>query len=225
MTRKYFYKHINSKYIMNAKHLIIALLVGLSCALSASAADDNKGKQASGLSKSQSAALKYAQEILKKCNNTITLPIEMYAILGDTVKRTAPEAVALWDKAYFKKDPNWYVNLVIPLKAKTATGVFRSELYVRSNAANNYFRIVVTYLPTPEYNKRYPNLTISKDDFSGVTINSNIDGGFIRAFEYKDGNITEQIEGLIGNYGIADQNNTLRYSDSPVTKRLKAKSK
>lgn len=190
---------------MKPRLLIVLLLASLIGAFGAGATNYIPINSVEKLTESQQKTLKYTQKLLNELDNKISLPIEIYAILGDTNKRVAPKASPLWKKAYFKKDANWKTHLVVPLKAITPIGVMHSQLYIRSNAANKYYRIVVTSLPTSKHLSKDPSVKRNdNENFSGISINSNVYGVFLRAFYYQDGEIFGQIEGVIGNFGVFD---------------------
>ena len=131
---------------MKTRLLIVFLFVSLIGTFVAGATDNIPINSVEKLTESQQKTLKYTQKLLNELDNKISLPIEIYAILGDTNKRVAPKATPLWKKAYFKKDANWKTLLVVPLKAITPIGVMHSQLYIRSNVENKYYRLVTTSL-------------------------------------------------------------------------------
>ena len=99
---------------MKPRLLIVLLLASLIGAFGAGATDYIPINSVEKLTESQQKTLKYTQKLLNELDNKISLPIEIYAILGDTNKRVAPKASPLWKKAYFKKDANWKTLLVVP---------------------------------------------------------------------------------------------------------------
>lgn len=209
---------------MKTRLLIVFLFVSLIGTFVAGATDNIPINSVEKLTESQQKTLKYTQKLLNELDNKISLPIEIYAILGDTNKRVAPKATPLWKKAYFKKDANWKTLLVVPLKAITPIGVMHSQLYIRSNVENKYYRLVITSLPTPQQLSKDPSVRRDYNEkFSGISINSNIYGVFLRAFYYQEGDILGQIEGVIGNFGVFDSGYSFYSKEIPNTLPQKSK--
>lgn len=209
---------------MKPRLLIVFLFVSLIGAFGAGATDYIPINSVEKLTEPQQKTLTYTQKLLNKLNYKISLPIEIYAILGDTNKRVAPVATPLWEKAYFKKDANWETYLVVPLKAVTPLGIMHSQLFVRSNAQDKYYRFVVTSLPTPQHLSKDPYVRRDNNEkFSGISINSNIFGVFLRAFYYQEGEILDQIEGVIGNFGVIDGGHSIYLKEIPITKPYQTK--
>ncbi len=207
---------------MKTRLLIVFLFVSLIGTFGAGATDNIPINSVESLTESQQKTLEYTKKLFKKRKNRIALPVETYTILGDTSERVAPEASPIWEKAYFKKDADWKTCLVVPLKVVTPIGVMYSQLYVRSNAQDKYYRTVSTSLPTSQYLKKNPNVKrYDNDDFCGISINSNVDGAFLRAFYYQNGEIFCQVEGVIGNFGVIDGDDSIYINKIAITKQYK----
>ena len=196
---------------MKTRFKIMFLLASLLYVVNVWATDITYIKERNHLNKEQIEVLEYSQKLLSAKNNKITLPTEVYSIVGDSAKRDCPNAEVMWDKAHFKNEKDWKHTLVIPLKAKTPIGIMNSALYVRTNSKGVFHRIVVTTLPTKEYIESHDKVNPDNPKYSGYTIDSNVDGIFIRAFYYDKGKQRYQIEGLIGNNGIIDSKRNSRY--------------
>lgn len=191
---------------------IIFLLVSLLCVMNINAKDITYVKECEKMDKEQEAVYEYAKKLLQDNGGVVLLPNEIFSIIGDTAQYENPEAKVLWDKAYFKRGPNWKCTLIIPLRARTPIGVMNSFLYVRSNNRNVYHRSVVTTLPSKDYLASKSKIDPDDSKYSGYAIHSNIEGVFLRAFYYVNGKCKTQIEGVMGNEGVVDSK--IQYNQS-----------
>ena len=196
---------------MKTRFKIIILLVGILCTGNVWAAGITYVKDMNNLTPLQTDVLEYSRKLLSAKGYTITLPTEVFSIVGDMKDHECPKTEVHWDNAHFKIEKGWKCTLVIPMTAKTAIGKLNSALYVRSNAKDVYYRIVITTLPTKEYLKTHSKVNPTNPIYSGYIINSNVEGVFIRAFYYDEGKQMYQIEGLVGNNGIIDSKRGSRY--------------
>ncbi len=195
---------------MKTRIKIIFLLASLLSVLNAEAASITYVKECKKMNSVQLNAWEYAKKVVADRGEQVALPSEIFAIIGNTTIYSF--ATLLWDDAYFKKENDWKCTLVIPLKTKTPIGLINSYLYIRVNNRGAYHRIIITSLPTKEYLASNKSANPDDNKFSGYAIHSNIDGEFIRAFYYINGNEKKQIEGLVGNKGVIDSKTTTRYS-------------
>ena len=170
--------------------LVAIASVMLSFTLSAEHQYINSGKK---LDKKKTAIFDYTKNLLASSNDVIKLPQEINMLIGDTANMESYKAVPQWDEAYFEDGK---YKLVVPLVAESPIGKVHSSLSV-SMSGTGCYRLVVTKLPETAG-------ASDSDKFSGITVNSNVFGIFLRAFVYKNGEITEQFEGNVGNMGYFD---------------------
>lgn len=189
---------------MKTKNLILALIVSLLNSAVVFASSPVGSPKSGNLTEMQRATLEYAKRIIEEQKNEILLPVELFSIVGDFTQRKSPKATLMWDKATFKESADWKCILAIPLKTQTSLGVINSNLYIRTNDKEQFQRIVITALPTKEYLAMKKDGNINNSQYSGYSINSNIEGVFLRAFYYDNGEQVYQIEGVMGNVGVSD---------------------
>ena len=109
---------------MKTRLLIVFLFVSLIGTFVAGATDNIPINSVEKLTESQQKTLKYTQKLLNELDNKISLPIEIYAILGDTNKRVAPKATPLWKKAS--------IILILPTAISAARVKLPSENVLQS---------------------------------------------------------------------------------------------
>lgn len=141
----------------------------------------------------QKGTLEYAKYLLKKNNNKILLPLEVNALLGDTITNEPYKAVPSWDEAYFEKNNDFKASLILPLTAKTIKGNIKATLNIMRDENIQYFRVVNMILNYPE-----------EKDTTSIYISSNIGGIFLHASIFENGKKTGQMEGLVGMNGVCD---------------------
>ena len=141
----------------------------------------------------QKGTLAYAKYILKKYDNKIVLPLELNALLGDTVTKERYKATPIWEEAYFEDIKEFKATLIIPLTAKTTKGDVNAVLNIMRDDNAQYLRIVNMALNYQE-----------EKDTTNIYISSNLDGVFLHTSVYVNGKETGQLEGLVGMYGVCD---------------------
>ena len=150
------------------------------------------------LNREQRETLKYAKKLLNRLDGKVALPLEINALIGDSVTKAQYHAIPLWDDAYFEDTKDYLSHIAIPLKTDTPQGTVLSCLNIRYGKRYNFLRTVETRLSIPDQEQTTENT------FSGIVIKSNVEGLFMRSFVYNKGELIEQIEGMIGNKGYVD---------------------
>lgn len=163
------------------------------------------------LTGSQKRALIYTKELLNLKDNVILLPLEINALIGDTITKEQYQATPHFEEAYFEEDKNFSVSLIVPLTVKCNMGVIKSFLYVNSNGHSEFYRILKTVLPI------HINNTKNETYF---LITSNIDGIMLRTILYDNNKIVEQIDGVVGLSGIIDYKKSNKNRKSIITERF-----
>ena len=145
------------------------------------------------LTKEQKQTLEYTKDVLKKNNNKIALPLELNALLGDTVTNEQYKAEAQLDEAYFETVDGFKSSIIVPLTAKTENGDVKATLNIMRDEKKQYFRIINTLINYTE-----------ADDTTSVFLASNIGGIFLHASVFKNGELSNQIKGVVGMIGVYD---------------------
>ena len=183
--------------IMKARRILtLSLLIAMfSFCLSA---QEQISANSEKLNREQRETLKYAKKLLNRLDGKVALPLEINALIGDSVTKAQYHAIPLWDDAYFEDTKDYLSHIVIPLKTDTPQGTVLSCLNIRYGKRYNFLRTVETRLSIPDQEQTTENT------FSGIVIKSNVEGLFMRSFVYNKGELIEQIEGMIGNKGYVD---------------------
>lgn len=149
------------------------------------------------LTGSQKRTLIYTKDILKLKDNEILLPLEVNALIGDTITNEQYKATPNLKEAYFEENKDFSVSLIVPLTVECNMGVIKSYLYVNSNGHSEFYRILKTVLPI--HNNNIKNETY-------FLITSNLDGIMLRTILYDNNKIIEQMDGAVGLSGVIDSN-------------------
>lgn len=166
------------------------------------------------LNREQKETLEYAQKLLTRLDGKVALPLEINALIGDTITKDQYQATPLWNEAYFEDTEDCLSHLVIPMKAVSPRGSVISCLNVKYSNGYNFYRTVETILSTPSQVK------VTENAFSGIVVKSNMNGIFMRSFIYDNGELKEQIEGLIGNKGYVDYDRRFRYQNINIQQTI-----
>lgn len=137
----------------------------------------------------------YARKLVNRLNGKIALPLEINALIGDTITKEQYRAVPLWAYSHFENSPDYEAHLVIPMNVKTLQGSFISCLNIRYSKNLDFYRTVETIFNFQDSNK---------ENFSGIIVKSNVFGFWWRSFIYENDILKEQIEGVIGSLGYGD---------------------
>ena len=92
-----------NRLIMNLTRLLLTALVVIVGAFSAMA-QDVISINAEHLNNEQKSTLQYAKKTLKAQDNKVMLPLEINALLGDTIAPKPYRATPVWNDAYFVSD-------------------------------------------------------------------------------------------------------------------------
>ena len=177
---------------------LLSFLASIICAFNVLAASNTISANSEKLNREQRETLKYAKKLLNRLDGKVALPLEINALIGDSVTKAQYQAIPLWDDAYFEDTKDYLSHIVIPLKTDTPQGTVLSCLNIRYGKRYNFLRTVETRLSIPDQEQTTENT------FSGIVIKSNVEGLFMRSFVYNMGELIEQIEGMIGNKGYVD---------------------
>lgn len=185
------------------KARLFTLILALSClvAFSGSASERVSASDTDMLSDKQKYNIRYAKKLLSAYSNEIALPLEINAMIGDTVTCEPYMAAPQWDNAYFVDDERYESSLVIPLQAATPYGIVKSALNVLIDGKQHY-RTVKTTLKGEAGDNGTPSTIIS--------VMSNVDGFFLNAKVSQNGAVVEEIAGLVGDAGVLDDRSKKR---------------
>ena len=146
------------------------------------------------LSSEQENTLRYAKKILKAQDNKVMLPLEINALLGDTIAPEPYRATPVWNDAYFVSDTTFEASLIIPLKVATNNGELFSELKILGVDKYTFCRVVTT-----------PISFLENDSLSyRININSNLVGILLVASVYENDVFKGQVMGVSDSYGVVD---------------------
>ncbi|MBE6311280.1 MAG: hypothetical protein E7080_09550 [Bacteroidales bacterium] len=154
------------------------------------------------LSSEQENTLRYAKKILKAQENKITLPLEVNALIGDTVAPEPYIATPLLDEAYFLSDTVFETSLIIPLKATTPKGEILSELKILEADKYTFCRVVTTQIC----------YQLSDTITLNIDIDSNLNGIMLMTSVYENGVLKGQATGVASSFGVVDCSYESNYS-------------
>ena len=166
---------------------LLMVVIGSSAAIGQETLSINSEK----LNKQQKETLEYALNMLKNKNNQISLPLELNSFIGDTLSHTSYIAKPQIKDAYFLLSKDDTDALMIPLTSKTESGEIESILCVMNDGKERYYRMISTMFDVQE-----------KGDKTSAVIRSNVDGIFLNAYFLKNDKVMEQIDGVVGMYGV-----------------------
>lgn len=199
-----------NRLIMNAKRLILTAIVVIVGAFSIMA-QDVISINAEHLNNEQKNTLQYAKKILKAQDNKVMLPLEINALLGDTIAPEPYIATPVWNDACFVSDTAFEASLIVPLKANTKNGELFSELKILGADKYTFCRVITTQISCQ------PNDTVT---FS-IDINSNINGIMLMVSVYENDVLKEQSTGISSSLGVVDCTYESNYSfDSEIFRRF-----
>lgn len=138
----------------------------------------------------QQELLEFTNKLLESSNNEIPLPEEYKLLIGDSTEKiyyVKPD----WNSVNFNKRNNKDI-LILPLSTnENKTGKINSRLEVEHKKAEKYRCVVKTFIPSQ---KSLTN-NYSKAVFSGVVLESGINGIFTKGRIYSNGIASGEIEG------------------------------
>ena len=178
---------------MKAKRLILTAIVVIVGAFSVMA-QDVISINAEHLNNEQKNTLQYAKKILKAQDNKVMLPLEINALLGDTIAPEPYIVTPVWNDACFVSDTAFEASLIVPLKAVTKNGELFSELKILSADKYTFCRVVTTPI------SYQPSDTVT---FS-IDVDSNINGIMLMSSVYENDVLKEQSTGISSSLGVVD---------------------
>ena len=198
-----------NRLIMNLTRLLLTALVVIVGAFSAMA-QDVISINAEHLNNEQKSTLQYAKKTLKAQDNKVMLPLEINALLGDTIAPEPYRATPVWNDAYFVSDTTFEASLIIPLKVATNNGELFSELKILGVDKYTFCRVVTT-----------PISFLENDSLSyRININSNLIGILLVASVYENDVFKGQVMGVSDSYGVVDGTYQSNYNfDTEIYRR------
>ena len=175
---------------MKTKVLILSTIIALIGVLGVNAQDIIPVDSVQLLNKGQKNTLQYAKKVLKSQDNKVMLPLEINALLGDTINPMPYEATPIWEEACFVNDSAYESSLMIPLKTKTLNGEVISVLNVIGVDKYTFCRFVTTQI---SYS---PDICIDVD--------SNLEGIMLVTTLYEHNELKGQALGVSTSYGVVD---------------------
>ena len=133
------------------------------------------------LSEEQTKILDYAVKLICENDTIVVLPQELNLLIGDTTS-VSYLSYPDWSSAYFINEKNT-THLIVPSYAETSVGIVRSKMMV--GYKKDKFNYVIE-------TKVRENKDTSK--FSGVYMESNIEGNFLNGKIYKNGVVVTKIK-------------------------------
>ena len=165
---------------------LLLIMIVLMCWANSLASEKNQiidlfdGDSLTQLNKKQCEILSFSLELLTENDSSVVLPQELSIMLGDSaVIKSYPN----WKEAYFSKDKK-KTNLIVPIYAETPMGIVRSKMIVKCKKDDEYECVIETKVWTSE----------DKSAFSGVYMESSIDGVFLKGKVYENGLLVSKIE-------------------------------
>ena len=178
---------------MKTSKIILSVIFAVMSAFSMVAHDVTPIKS-ENLSSEQKNTLQYAKKILKAQENKIALPLEVNALIGDTVSPEPYIAVALLDEAYFLSDTVFETSLIVPLKATTPNGEILSNLKILGADKYTFCRVVTTEI----------SFMPSESSSYSVDVDSNLDGVMLVTSIYEKDELKGRYEGVSSSFGVVD---------------------
>ena len=193
---------------MKARRFLTVLAASIICVFNI-VASETISVNSDNLSKNQKKTLAYAKRLLYRLDGKIALPLEINALMGDTVTQEQYKAVPVWDKAYFLEVDGFSATLVLPINAKTPNGEICSNLNFYNDEDVQYFRFVETVIKP----------SVSTDNIDCYII-SNINGILLQNIISVNGSIAEVQNGIVGYSGVIDQKSTASNYDARAIDRV-----
>lgn len=135
----------------------------------------------------------YARKLVNRLNGKIALPLEINALIGDTITKEQYRAVPLWAYSHFENREGFSSSLIIPMIAKTPIGNIESSLNVSCYKNSKYFRFIETVLTSSFESKN-----------TDYYITSNLDGIMLQNIIYHNNSIVEVQNGIVGYTRVID---------------------
>lgn len=178
---------------MKAKRLLFGFITLVVSAFSL-VAQEVISVNAEHLNSGQKKSLQYAKKILKTQGNKIMLPLEINALIGDTITLEPYVATPVWDDAYFVSDTTFEASLIIPLKTEIKNGNLLSTLKILSADKYTFLRMITTPISYVESD------TLSYE----IEIDSNLNGIMLMTSLYENNELKWQAKGVSDSYGVVD---------------------
>lgn len=186
---------------MKSKRLLFGIITLVVSAFSMMA-QDVISVNAEHLNSGQKNTLQYAKKILKAQGNKIMLPLEVNALIGDTITPEPYIATPMWDDACFVSDSTFEASLIIPLKADIKNGYLLSSLKILSADKYTFLRMITTPISYIE------NDTLSYE----IEIDSNLSGIMLMTSFYENNVLKGQAKGVADSFGVVDCTYKSNYS-------------
>ncbi|MBE6311281.1 MAG: hypothetical protein E7080_09555 [Bacteroidales bacterium] len=141
------------------------------------------GDSLAQLNENQCKILSLTLELLAENDSAVILPQELSIMLGDSaIIKSYPN----WIEAYFSQEKK-KANLIVPTYAETPSGLVRSRMIVECKKDDEYECVIETKVWE----------SVDKSAFSGVYMESSIEGCFLKGKVYKNGMIVSNIENKV----------------------------
>ena len=139
-----------------------------------------EGDSLAQLNENQCKILSLTLELLAENDSAVILPQELSIMLGDSaIIKSYPN----WIEAYFSQEKK-KTNLIVPTYAETPSGLVRSRMIVECKKDDEYECVIETKVWESE----------DKSAFSGVYMESDIEGNFFNGKIYKNGVVVTKIK-------------------------------
>lgn len=146
----------------------------------------------------QKKTLEYTKNLLKDYNNDLSLPLEINYLVGDTISKDRYILKPQLDEIAFYDLEGYASYVKVPLQTINNNDTIESVLHIACDKESHYYRVIETILFMQE----------NENDNVNVIVNSNLDGVFLQAKIFKNGEITKTIDGIAKEFGIEDNNNS-----------------
>lgn len=179
---------------MNVKRVLIMLLMCFVCILYTQAGE--KISTQDKLTGVQKRTLEYTKNLLKDYNNNLFLPLEINFLIGDTISKDRYKVKPQLDELSFHDLEGYTSYVKVCLRAVNNNDTIESVLHVASDKESHYYRVIETIL------------SMQENENVNIIVNSNLDGVFLQAKIYSNGEIIKTIDGIAKDFGIEDSNNS-----------------
>lgn len=144
----------------------------------------------------QKRTLEYTKNLLKDYNNDLFLPLEINFLIGDTISKDRYKVKPQLDELTFHDLEGYTSYVKVCLRAVNNNDTIESVLHVASDKESNYYRVIETIL------------SMQENENVNIIVNSNLDGVFLQAKIFSNGEIIKTIDGIAKDFGIEDSNNS-----------------
>lgn len=134
----------------------------------------------------QNELVEFTKKMIESNNHKIILPLEVNSLIGDSAT-VAYSANPDWSNINFTTQKSNEL-MILPLEVKTSTGIINSQLEVKRLNTKKFHCLVRTFVPTQG---RLQDNT----KFSGMVLESGVNGTFLKGNIYTNGFKTGNIEG------------------------------